>query len=67
MIDHFKPLVSLGEINTADVHHGLELALGMVPQECQDRDNTRRGDVERQLVLQHGELLDEFRQALRKV
>ena len=67
MIDHFEPPVSLGEINTADIHHSLKLALGMIPQECQDGDNSRRCNVERQFILQHGELLDEFRQALHEV
>ncbi len=42
VIDHFEPLVSFWEINTADVHHGLKLALSVVAKKCEDGDNSGR-------------------------
>lgn len=63
----FKSLFALGEVDTADVHAGFKLALAVVAQESEDRDDGAGCDVESQLVLQDGELLDELGKALGEV
>ena len=67
VVDYFEPIGASREIDSGNVHHGLVLALGVVPEEMQDRDDTGRRDIEGQFVLVHRELLDEFRQAGREV
>jgi hypothetical protein len=67
VIHDLEPLLSLGEINAANIHDLLELALRMVAQEGQDRDDRRRRDVQSQFVLENRELLDEFGQTLGKI
>ena len=46
MIHHFKSFLAFGEVNTANIHKCLKLALCMVAQECKDRDDGRRCDIE---------------------
>lgn len=67
VIYSFKTLFSLREINSADVHEGLELALGVIPQECKHGNKTRWRNVKSQFILEDGKLLDKFWQALDKV
>lgn len=59
-----EALLPFREIYCGDIHNTLELALGVVPQEGQDRDDCRGCDVENKLVLENGKLLDEFWEAL---
>lgn len=51
------------EIDSGNIHHGLVLTLGVVPEELNCRDDRLRSDIERQLVLVDRELLDVFRKA----
>lgn len=67
MIHHLETFLPLGEIDPADVHERLELALRVVAQEGEGGEDTGGGDVERELVFEDGELLDEFGQALGEV
>lgn len=62
-----EPLLAFREVDTAYVHNRLELTLLVVAQECQNGNDCRRSDIQRQFVLQHRELLDEFGQALRQI
>lgn len=67
MVHHFKPLIPLREVNGGDIHHALELALRVITQEGEDGKNSRGSGIERQFVLEHGELLDELGQTLNEV
>lgn len=67
MIHHLEPILSLGIIHAAHVHEELELTLTVVPQESQDGDDTRGGNVQGQLVFEDGELLDVFWETLSQV
>lgn len=67
MVHDLEPFLALGVVYAADIHEGFELALAVVPEEREDGHDRGRGDVEGQLVLEDGELLDEFGQALREV
>lgn len=51
LVDDLEPLGAGGVVDPADGHHRLVLALRMVPQEREDRDDAGRCRVERQLVL----------------
>lgn len=50
MINHLKSFRPLWEVHSTDVNAALELALGVVTEEGQNRDNTRGCGVERQFV-----------------
>jgi hypothetical protein len=67
MIRDLEPLIPSRIVRAADVHAGLELALRMVAQEGEHGDDASGGDVQRKLVAQDGELLDEFGEALEEV
>ena len=67
VVHDFETLIPLREVDTADIHTSLVLTLGVVTKESEDGDNGGGCDIESQLVLKHGELLDEFRQALHDV
>lgn len=67
VVDDLKALIPLREINGGDVHDTLELALGVVPEESEDLNDGRWRDINRELVLEHGELLYEFGEALDEV
>ncbi len=60
VVDHFESLFSFRIIGTADIHDALELTLGMVSEEGENGNDSRRRGVQRQLVLEHRELLDEL-------
>ena len=42
----FKTLLSLRVIDSTDIHEGLELALGVIPQECKHGNKTRRRNID---------------------
>lgn len=67
IIHNFKALVLVRKINRSYIHHTLELALCMVPQESEHGNDTGGADVQREFVLEHGELLHELGQRLHKV
>lgn len=67
MIDNLKPLISLGEVDSGNIHDTLVLTLGVVTKECEDRDDTGRTNVQSQFIFENGELLDIFRQTLDQV
>lgn len=67
VIHNLEPLLALGEVDRRDAHDALELALRVVAQEREDGAHARRADVQRELVLEHRELLDVLREALEEV
>lgn len=67
VVDNLETLFSLRIVGTTDVHDLFELALRMVAEESEDGHDARRRDVQRQLVLDHGELLDELGKTLDEV
>lgn len=67
MVYDLEAFLALREIDTTDIHEGLELTLSVVPQECEYRDDARGGSVERQFILHDGELLNELRKRLDEV
>jgi hypothetical protein len=67
VVDDLEPLLALRIIYARYILARLELALRVVAKEGKDRDNGRGRDVERELILEHRELLHEFRKALREV
>jgi hypothetical protein len=60
VVDDFEPLRSSRVVGPADIHTSLELCLRVVSEECEGGDDTLRGDIERQFILDHGVLLDVF-------
>jgi hypothetical protein len=60
VVDDFEPLGPRGVVGSADVHHTLVLRVRVVAEEVDDVDDGRGRDVERELILVHGRLLDEF-------
>jgi hypothetical protein len=67
MIHNLEPLLPLRIIGATNILAALELALGMVAKESEDGNNARRTNVERELILEYRELLDELGEALEKV
>ena len=67
MVHDLEPLLAFWEVHTTDIHDTLELALGVVTEEGENGNNGGGSDVERQFVLEYGELLDELGEALGKV
>ena len=67
MIHHLEPLLTFGEVNTADVHDSFKLALTMVTEESKDGYDSGGRDVKREFVFEDGELLDEFGETLGEV
>ena len=67
MVHHLEPFVPLRKVDGGDVHDALELALRVIPEEGEDRNDARRSGVERELVLEHRELLHEFGQTLDEI
>jgi len=51
VIHDLKPLVTLRVVSTTDVDTALELALRVVPQEDENRNDRGRGNIEREFVL----------------
>lgn len=46
VVDHLEALLPLREIDTANIHDALELALRVITEECEHRDDAGGGDVE---------------------
>ena len=67
VVHNLEALVPLREVDGGDVHDALELALRVVPEEGENLDDGGRRDVDGELVLEDGELLDVFREALSDV
>lgn len=67
MIHDLKPFLALRVVRTADVHESLELALRVVAQKGEGGDDAAGSDVQREFVLEDGELLDEFGETLGEV
>ena len=67
MVHNLEPLVTLRVVGTTDINTALELALRVVPQESENRNNCARGNIEREFVLINRELLNKFGKALHKV
>lgn len=67
VVHNLESLVPVGVICTTDVHAAFKLTLRVVSQERKHRNDTRRGDVESEFVLENGELLDEFGQTLHEI
>lgn len=63
VVDDLKSLTPERVVCTGDVHHGPKLSLRVVSQKSQRRDDGRWVDVEGELVLDDGELLDVLGQA----
>lgn len=64
---HLEPLLPSGIVNSSDINNLLVKTLRVIPQESQNLNNSRRRDVERQLVLVDAELLDILGQTSSKV
>lgn len=67
VIHNLEPLVLLREVDSRDIHNGLELALRMVAQEREDGYDARWADVQGEFVFADRELLNKFRQCLHEV
>lgn len=67
VIDSFEPFLSLRIICATNVYDALELALRVIAEKGENRNDSGRCDVERKFVLEYRELLDEFWQALSEI
>lgn len=67
VVHDLEALFSLRKIDGCDVHGTLELALRMIPQERQDRNDRRGCNMENKFVFQDGELLNELGKALSEI
>ena len=67
VVDHFKPLVARWIVDGGNVRHLCKLGCSMVFEKMEDRKDARGWDIDDQLVLPYGELLDVFGQAGKKV
>lgn len=67
IVHNLEPFLSLREVDSGDIHHTLELCRRVVAQEGENGNECGRGNVQRQFVLEHRELLDKLGQALHKV
>ena len=63
VINDFKAFIVRGVVGAGNVHEGFELTVVVVAQKLEDGEETRRCNVEGELVAGHGELLDELGQA----
>jgi len=63
MIHDLKPLVSARIIGTGNVDELLELAVGVISQELKRRYKRRGCNIERELIPDYRDLLNEFREA----
>lgn len=63
LITHLEAVLAGGVVDGSDVRDLLELALRVVTEEGEDGDDGLGGDVENELVLVDGELLDVLGQA----
>lgn len=52
VVHNLEALLSFREIHCGDINNTLELALGVVPQEGQNRDYCRGRDVKDKLILE---------------
>ena len=67
MIHHLESFVPLRIINATDVNDSFELALGVIAEKGQDLHDGRGCNINREFILDHGELLDVFRKGLEEV
>lgn len=67
MVYDFKPFIAFGIVCAANVHERLETSLAVLFEEDQNGTNSRRRDIKRELVVEDGELLDEFRKTLGEI
>lgn len=67
VVDDLEAVGARGVVDTADIRDHGELRGRVVLQEGEDRDHRGRRNVDRELILPHGELLDVLRQARNEV
>lgn len=67
VIYNLESLVLFRKVHRSDVNDALKLALRVIAKEGENGDDTRRTDVQRKLVLQDGELLNEAREGLHDI
>lgn len=67
IVHDLESLVPGREIDGSYIHYGLELTLGVVAKEGQERNDAGRCSVQGELVLEYAVLLDEFGEALNQV
>jgi hypothetical protein len=67
VVHNLEPLVTLRIVSTTDINTTFKLASRVIPQKRKDGDNRARGNVEREFVLVHRELLNKLGQALHNV
>jgi len=67
MVHDLEALLALWKIDGSDLHQVFELALRVVAQEGQERNDGGGRGIEGELVLDYRKLLDEFREALGEV
>lgn len=67
MVDNFEAFLTFGVVCTTDIHDTLELALAVVTEKSENGDDSGGGDVESELVVEDGELMNEFWETLGEV
>ena len=67
MVDDFEAFLAFGVVCTTDIHDTLELALAVVTEKSENGDDSGGGDVESELVVEDGELMNEFWETLGEV
>lgn len=67
VIHDLEPVLALRVVDAADILAAFELALGVVAEEGKDGDDAGRANVQGEFILENGELLDVFREALDEI
>lgn len=67
MVDNFEAFLAFGVVCTTDIHDTLELALAVVTEKSENGDDSGGGDVESELVVEDGKLMNEFWETLGEV
>ena len=67
MVDDFEAFLAFGVVCTTDIHDTLELALAVVTEKSENGDDSGGGDVESELVVEDGKLMNEFWETLGEV
>jgi len=67
MINDFEAFLAFGVVYTANIHDTFELTLTVVAEKSEDGDDSRGGNVKSELIIEDGELVDEFWETLGEV
>jgi len=67
MVNDLEAFLAFRVVYTTDIHDTLELTLAVVAEKSEDGDDSSGGDVEGELVIEDGELVDKFWETLGEV